>query len=65
MELVARFGKHVYTKNGVLTDVKSFRTIQLGYGIKKLDGRFLLILKTANISNRPREMNISTYMIIV
>ncbi|KAL5834344.1 hypothetical protein ACOSQ4_013841 [Xanthoceras sorbifolium] len=40
MELVARVGKHVYTKNGVLTDLKSFGTIQLGYGIKKLDGRY-------------------------
>nr|GMD48436.1 MATH and LRR domain-containing protein PFE0570w [Ipomoea batatas] len=24
-------GKHVYTRNGVLTDVKSFGTVQLGY----------------------------------
>ncbi|KAL5769645.1 hypothetical protein ACOSP7_013799 [Xanthoceras sorbifolium] len=43
MELVARVGKHVYTKNGVLTDLKSFGTIQLGYGIKKLDGRYFQI----------------------
>ncbi|KAI3447168.1 hypothetical protein Pfo_003833 [Paulownia fortunei] len=40
MDLVARVGKHVYTRNGVLTDMKSFGTVQLGYGIKKLDGRY-------------------------
>ncbi|KAK3005991.1 hypothetical protein RJ639_017628 [Escallonia herrerae] len=40
MDLVARVGKHVYQRNGVLTEIKSFGTIQLGYGIKKLDGRY-------------------------
>ncbi|KAJ8545761.1 hypothetical protein K7X08_018344 [Anisodus acutangulus] len=40
MYLVAKAGKHVYRKNGVLTDLKSFGTVQLGYGIKKLDGRY-------------------------
>lgn len=40
MELVARVGKHVYGRNGVLTDITSFGTVQLGYGIKKLDGRY-------------------------
>ncbi|KAF8015519.1 hypothetical protein BT93_H1134 [Corymbia citriodora subsp. variegata] len=40
MDLVARIGRDVYKKNGVLTEVKSFGTVQLGYGIKKLDGRF-------------------------
>ncbi|KAH7841005.1 hypothetical protein Vadar_024433 [Vaccinium darrowii] len=40
MDLVARVGKHVYRKNGVVTDMKSFGTVQLGYGIKKLDGRY-------------------------
>ncbi|XP_028798711.1 uncharacterized protein LOC114754133 [Neltuma alba] len=40
MDLVARVGKHVYRRNGVLTDIKSFGTVQLGYGIKKLDGRY-------------------------
>ncbi|KAL8527810.1 hypothetical protein ACS0TY_005584 [Phlomoides rotata] len=40
MDLVARVGKHVYRRNGVLTDVKSFGEVQLGYGIKKLDGRY-------------------------
>ncbi|KAL3566912.1 hypothetical protein D5086_032327 [Populus alba] len=39
MDLVARVGKHVYSRNGVVTDIKSFGTVQLGYGIKKLDGR--------------------------
>ncbi|KAF5788192.1 putative ribosomal protein S6 [Helianthus annuus] len=40
MELISRVGKHVYRRNGVLTDLKSFGTVQLGYGIKKLDGRY-------------------------
>ena len=40
MELVARIGKHVYRRNGVLADMKSFGMVQLGYGIKKLDGRY-------------------------
>ncbi|XP_058095332.1 uncharacterized protein LOC131240849 [Magnolia sinica] len=40
IDLVARVGKHVYRRNGVLTDVKSFGKIYLGYGIKKLDGRY-------------------------
>ncbi|KAK2397931.1 Translation elongation factor EF1B/ribosomal protein S6 family protein [Trifolium repens] len=38
--LVARIGKHVCRRNGVVTEVKSFRSVQLGYGVKKLDGRF-------------------------
>ncbi|CAL5194148.1 unnamed protein product [Lathyrus oleraceus] len=38
--LVARIGKHICRRNGVVTEVKSFGTIQLGYGVKKLDGRF-------------------------
>ncbi|KAK6155054.1 hypothetical protein DH2020_009302 [Rehmannia glutinosa] len=40
IDLVARVGKHVYRRNGVLTDMKSFGHVQLGYGIKKLDGRY-------------------------
>ncbi|XP_071717175.1 small ribosomal subunit protein bS6m-like [Rutidosis leptorrhynchoides] len=40
VELVSRVGKHVYRRNGVLTDLKSLGTVQLGYGIKKLDGRY-------------------------
>ncbi|XP_057968352.1 uncharacterized protein LOC131157911 [Malania oleifera] len=39
MDLVYRVGKHVYRRNGVLTDIKSFGIVQLGYGIRKLDGR--------------------------
>ncbi|KAF7824956.1 MATH and LRR domain-containing protein [Senna tora] len=38
MDLIVRVGKHVYRRNGVLTDVKSMGEVQLGYGIKKLDG---------------------------
>jgi small subunit ribosomal protein S6 len=40
MDLVARVGNHVYRRNGVLVDIKSFGVVQLGYGIKKLDGRY-------------------------
>lgn len=40
MDMVARIGRDVYKKNGVVTEVKSFGTVHLGYGIKKLDGRF-------------------------
>ncbi|PSS15828.1 30S ribosomal protein [Actinidia chinensis var. chinensis] len=40
IDLVARVGKHIYRRNGVLTDLKSYGTVQLGYGIKKLDGRY-------------------------
>ncbi|CAJ2632464.1 37S ribosomal protein mitochondrial-like [Trifolium pratense] len=38
--LVARIGKHICRRNGVVTEVKSFGSVQLGYGVKKLDGRF-------------------------
>ncbi|KAL5547665.1 hypothetical protein UlMin_002896 [Ulmus minor] len=40
MDLVARVGKHVHRRNGILTEIKSFGNVQLGYGIKKLDGRY-------------------------
>ncbi|XP_076956967.1 small ribosomal subunit protein bS6m-like [Bidens hawaiensis] len=40
IELVTRVGKHVYRRNGVLTELKSLGTVQLGYGVKKLDGRY-------------------------
>lgn len=40
VELVSRVGKHVFRRNGVLTDLKSLGTVHLGYGIKKLDGRY-------------------------
>ncbi|XXG86156.1 hypothetical protein AAC387_Pa11g1104 [Persea americana] len=40
MDLVARVGRHVYRRNGVLTDMKSSGKIYWGYGIKKLDGRY-------------------------
>lgn len=39
VEMVGRIGSRVFLRNGVITDIKSFGTIQLAYGIKKLDGR--------------------------
>jgi small subunit ribosomal protein S6 len=38
-ELVARVARRVYQRNGVVTDLKSFGKVHLGYGIRKLDGR--------------------------
>ncbi|KAF9604538.1 hypothetical protein IFM89_007659 [Coptis chinensis] len=32
MDLVARIGKHVHMRNGVVTNVKSFDKVYLGYG---------------------------------
>lgn len=40
IDLVSRVAKHVCTRNGVMTDLKSLGTVQLGYGIRKLDGRY-------------------------
>lgn len=40
MDLIQKIGKHVHRRNGVLTEVKKFGIMQLGYGIKKLDGRY-------------------------
>ncbi|KAJ3694608.1 hypothetical protein LUZ60_010088 [Juncus effusus] len=38
-ELAARVGRRVFQRNGVVTEIKSFGSIKLGYGIKKRDGR--------------------------
>lgn len=40
MDLVSRVGKHIYQRNGVITELKSMGTRHLGYGIRKLDGRY-------------------------
>lgn len=40
IELVSQLGKRVHSLNGVVTDIKSFGKVYLGYGIKKLDGRY-------------------------
>lgn len=45
IDLVTRVGKHVYRRNGVVTDIKSYGIVHLGYGIKKLDGRFYQVRK--------------------
>lgn len=38
-ELLGRVARRAYQRNGVITELKSFGKVQLGYGIKKLDGR--------------------------
>ena len=38
-ELVARVAGRAYQRNGVVTVLKSFGKVHLGYGIRKLDGR--------------------------
>jgi small subunit ribosomal protein S6 len=38
-ELVARVARRAYQCNGVVTELKSFGKVHLGYGIRKLDGR--------------------------
>ncbi|GER45858.1 ribosomal protein S6 family protein [Striga asiatica] len=40
IDLLARVRKHIYRRNGVVTEMKSFGEVHLGYGIKKLDGRY-------------------------
>ncbi|XP_068657611.1 uncharacterized protein [Aristolochia californica] len=40
LDLLKRIGMHVFRRNGVLMDMKSFGNVYLGYGIKKLDGRY-------------------------
>ncbi|CAI9103617.1 OLC1v1002134C1 [Oldenlandia corymbosa var. corymbosa] len=40
IDLVCKVGKHAFSRNGVVTDMKSFGQVHLGYGIKKLDGKF-------------------------
>ncbi|KAL8137548.1 hypothetical protein V2J09_003549 [Rumex salicifolius] len=64
MDLVARLGKHVYARNGVITEVKSFGTVQLGYGIKKRDGKFyqgqlvqMTMMATPNINKEFQYLN--------
>ncbi|KMS97936.1 hypothetical protein BVRB_4g097280 [Beta vulgaris subsp. vulgaris] len=63
-DLIARVGKHVYARNGVLTELKSIREVQLGYGIKKLDGRYfqgklmqMTMMATPNINKELHYLN--------
>ncbi|KAK4759066.1 hypothetical protein SAY87_020367 [Trapa incisa] len=64
IDLVSRVGKHVYRRNGVLTEIQSFGTVQLGYGIKKLDGRYfqgylmqMTMMATPNINKELHYLN--------
>ncbi|KAL6586247.1 hypothetical protein OROMI_002891 [Orobanche minor] len=56
MDLVARVGKHICRRNGVVTDMKSFGGVQLGYGIKKLDGRYYQFLVFSSGTSLPKSM---------
>ncbi|MFQ6640180.1 hypothetical protein Gotur_015185 [Gossypium turneri] len=64
IDLVARVGRHVYSRNGVLTELKSFGTVQLGYGIRKLSGRYyqgqlmqMTMMATPNINKELQYLN--------
>ncbi|KAK8643231.1 hypothetical protein V6N13_012536 [Hibiscus sabdariffa] len=64
MDLVARVSRHVYSRNGVLTEVKSFGKVQLGYGIRKLSGRYfqgnlmqMTMMATPNINKELQYLN--------
>ncbi|KAL5701316.1 hypothetical protein ACHQM5_026663 [Ranunculus cassubicifolius] len=64
MDLVARVGRHVQMRNGVLTDIKSFGTVHLGYGIKKLDGKYfqgqlmqMTMMATPNLNKELHYLN--------
>ncbi|WCJ29840.1 Translation elongation factor EF1B/ribosomal protein S6 family protein [Euphorbia peplus] len=64
VDLVTRVGKHVYSRNGVLTDVKTLGEVQLGYGIKKLDGKYfqgqlmqMTMMATPNINKELHYLN--------
>ncbi|KAH9610722.1 hypothetical protein KSS87_003673 [Heliosperma pusillum] len=64
LDLIARVGKHVYARNGVITDIKTFQQVELGYGIKKLDGRYfqgqimqMTMMATPNINKELHYLN--------
>ncbi|XP_065871473.1 uncharacterized protein [Euphorbia lathyris] len=64
MDLVVRVGKHVNSRNGVLADIKSLGTVQLGYGIKKLDAKYyqgqlmqMTMMATPNINKELHYLN--------
>lgn len=50
VELMKRLGERVYSRNGVVANIKSFGRVNLAYGIKKRDGRFFEVFCRSSIS---------------
>ncbi|XP_050214054.1 uncharacterized protein LOC126665328 [Mercurialis annua] len=64
IDLAARVGKHVQNRNGVITDIRSFGEIKLGYGIKKRESRYfqgqlmqMTMMATPNINKELHYLN--------
>lgn len=56
VELMKRLGERVYSRNGVVTNIKSFGRVNLAYGIRKRDGRFFEVCLNAALILRLFEL---------